>query len=99
MTCCGPGDVVKTKFRVELATSAYPRDVWYALLDDVWVRIPEDRIVPDHAPDGQAHLFVIMSPPSMIGVRQTITRLSASCGREAAYEASAVDPDESAAVR
>jgi hypothetical protein len=59
MTCCGPGDVVKTKFRVELATSAYPRDVWYALLDDVWVRIPEDRIVPDHAPDGQAHLFVI----------------------------------------
>jgi hypothetical protein len=59
MTCCGPGDVVKTKFRVELATSAYPRDVWYALLDDVWVRIPEDRIVSDHAPDGQAHLFVI----------------------------------------
>ena len=59
MTCCGPGDVVKTRFRVELATGAYPRDVWYALLDDVWVRIPEDRIVPDHAPDGQAHLFVI----------------------------------------
>ena len=59
MTCCGPGDVVKTRFRVDLASSAYPRDVWYALLDNVWVRIPEDRIVPDHAPDGQAHLFVI----------------------------------------
>jgi hypothetical protein len=59
MTCCGPGDVVKTKFRVDLATSAYPRDVWYALLDNVWVRIPDDRIVSDHAPDGQAHLFVI----------------------------------------
>ena len=59
LTCCGPGDVVKTRFRVDLASSAYPRDVWYALLDNVWVRIPEDRIVPDHAPDGQAHLFVI----------------------------------------
>ena len=59
MTCCGPGDVVKTKFRVDLATSGYPRDVWYALLDNVWVRIPDDRIVSDHAPDGQAHLFVI----------------------------------------
>jgi len=31
MTCCGPGDVVKTRFRVDLASSAYPRDVWYAL--------------------------------------------------------------------
>jgi hypothetical protein len=59
MTCRDTGDVVKTRFRVKLAIGTHPRDVWYALLDNNWVRTPEDRIVPDHAPDGQSHLFVV----------------------------------------
>ena len=31
-SCCGPGDVVKTKFRVVRADSSYPQDAWFAWL-------------------------------------------------------------------
>ena len=58
-SCCGAGDVVKTMFRVEPATSSHPQDIWYAWLKEDWIRIPDDKIVPDHAPDGQAYLFVM----------------------------------------
>jgi len=58
-SCCGPGDVVKTKFRVVPADSSYPQDAWFAWLREEWVRIPDDKIVPDHAPDGNAYLFVM----------------------------------------
>ena len=58
-SCCGPGDVVKTKFRVVRADSSYPQDAWFAWLRQEWVRIPDDKIVPDHAPDGNAYLFVM----------------------------------------
>ena len=50
--------MVKTKFRVVTADSSYPQDAW-AWLREEWVRIPDDKIVPDHAPDGNAYLFVM----------------------------------------
>jgi hypothetical protein len=58
-SCCGPGDVVKTKFRVLPADRSYPEDAWFAWLREEWVRIPDDKIVPDYAPDGKAYLFVM----------------------------------------
>ena len=58
VSCCGAGDVVKTKFKVEASNSAYPEDSWFAWLKGKWVRIPPEKIVPDYAPDGQAYLFV-----------------------------------------
>jgi hypothetical protein len=59
-SCCGRGNVVKTQFRVEQAAgTSHPQDIWYAWLKETWVRIPDDKIVPDHAPDGQPYLFVM----------------------------------------
>jgi hypothetical protein len=50
---------VKTKFQVWRDSHArYPEDRWYAWLNDTWVLIPPDKIMPDYAPDGQAYLFV-----------------------------------------
>src|SRR6516225_10127661 len=57
--CCGAGDVVKTKFMVELGGDRYPDDVWYAWLNHTWTKIPPEKIVKDYAPDDQAHLFVL----------------------------------------
>jgi hypothetical protein len=57
-SCCDAGDVVKTKFKVE-GTGQHPDDQWYAWLNEKWVRIPPDRIVPGYAPDGQAYLFML----------------------------------------
>jgi hypothetical protein len=57
--CCGAADVVKTRFKVENAGDRHPEDVWYAWLDGEWTRIPPEKIVQDHAPDGDAHLFVL----------------------------------------
>ena len=58
-SCCGPGDVVKTQFRVVPADSTHPQDTWFAWLKGTWVRIPDDKIVSDYAPDGKAYLFVM----------------------------------------
>ena len=57
--CCGEADVVKTKFKVENAGGKYPEDTWYAWLNDSWTRIPAEKIVKDHAPNGQPYLFVL----------------------------------------
>ena len=57
--CCGASDVVKTKFKVESADGKYPEDTWYAWLNDSWTRIPTEKIVKDHAPNGQPYLFVL----------------------------------------
>jgi|EndMetStandDraft_8_1072994.scaffolds.fasta_scaffold598687_2 hypothetical protein len=57
--CCDAGDTVKTKFMVEPGGRPYPEDRWYAWLDERWVRIPSDKIVPGYAPDGQAYLFIM----------------------------------------
>jgi len=57
--CCGIADTVKTKFKVEAGNERYPEDRWYAWLKDDWVLIPPEKIVKDHAPDGQAYLFVL----------------------------------------
>ena len=58
VSCCGAGDVVKTKFKVEPGKGPRPVDTWYAWLHDEWIKIPVEKIVPDYAPDGQAYLFV-----------------------------------------
>jgi hypothetical protein len=57
--CCGAADVVKTKFKVESAGGKYPEDTWYAWLDNSWTRIPAEKIVKDHAPNGEPYLFVL----------------------------------------
>ena len=67
LSCCGPGDVVKTKFKVEPASVKHPRDIWYAWFGSDWIQIPEDRIVPDYAPDGQGYLFMARAPDLIFG--------------------------------
>lgn len=57
--CCGEADVVKTKFKVEGAGDRYPEDTWYAWLNNSWTRIPAEKIVKDHAPDGAPYLFML----------------------------------------
>jgi hypothetical protein len=59
LSCCGIADTVKTKFKVESAGEKHPEDVWYAWLGERWVLIPPQKILTDHAPDGQAYLFVL----------------------------------------
>ena len=61
-SCCDAGDTVRTKFKVDPGGGPHPEDRWYAWLNDKWVAIPPDVIVPDYAPDGQAYLFVIEVP-------------------------------------
>jgi len=58
-SCCGIADVVDTKFKVETIAGPYPEDVWYAWLNELWVRIPPEKIVDDFAPNGRAYLFVL----------------------------------------
>ena len=60
-SCCGAGDVVDTKFKVEPGDEKHPQDTWYAMLKGKWVRIPPTKIIPDFAPDGKAYLFVLKS--------------------------------------
>jgi len=61
-SCCGAGDVVKTRFRVLPGDDEfYPVDTWYAWLDGEWTKIPHEKIVPGHAPDGQAYLFTTIA--------------------------------------
>lgn len=57
-SCCGAGDVVKTRFKVEDAGDKHPDDRWYAWISEQWIAIPPEKIVPDHAPDGQPYLFM-----------------------------------------
>jgi hypothetical protein len=57
--CCGIADTVKTKFKVEMADSVYPEDRWYAWFEGAWIPIPPEKIVQDHAPDGQPYLFML----------------------------------------
>jgi hypothetical protein len=63
-SCCDAADTVQTKFRVELADNAggYPEDRWYAWLNERWVAIPPDVIVPSFAPDERGYLFVVEVP-------------------------------------
>jgi hypothetical protein len=57
--CCGVADTVKTKFKVEPGDEKYPEDRWYAWIKGEWRQIPPEKIVKDHAPDGQAYLFML----------------------------------------
>jgi hypothetical protein len=38
-SCCGPGEVVKTQFRVVPADATHPLDAWFAWLKNNWVQI------------------------------------------------------------
>jgi hypothetical protein len=57
--CCGEADVVKTKFKVESNSGPHPEDTWYAWLDESWVPIPQEKIVKDVSPTGEALLFLL----------------------------------------
>lgn len=58
-SCCEHGDVVKTKFHVEVDDG---KDAWYYIKDGEWKRVPPDIIHwGEHAPDGQPTLFVYQS--------------------------------------
>ena len=59
LSCCGAGDTVKTKFKVENTGGQYPEDVWYAWLKNSWVRIPPEKIVKDFSPTGEPYLFLL----------------------------------------
>jgi hypothetical protein len=59
LMCCGAADTVKTRFRIEPAGGRHPEDRWYAWLNDEWVLVPPEKIVPDFAPDGQPYLFLL----------------------------------------
>ena len=61
-SCCGAGDTVQTHFRVESGAGRHLEDRWYAWLNDKWVAIPPEVVVPEYAPDGRAYLFVIDVP-------------------------------------
>ena len=50
---------MKTKFKVEPGNEKYPEDRWYAWFDDQSIPIPPEKIVQDHAPDGQPYLFML----------------------------------------
>jgi hypothetical protein len=57
--CCGVADTVKTKFKVEPGDGNYPEDRWYAWIEEEWTPVPPEKIVRDHAPDGQPYLFML----------------------------------------
>jgi|SRR5436190_5982963 hypothetical protein len=59
LSCCGIADTVKTKFKVEAGNEKYPEDRWYAWINDQWIPIPPEKIVDDHAPDGEPYLFML----------------------------------------
>ena len=42
-----------------MADSVYPEDRWYAWFEGAWIPIPPEKIVQDHAPDGQPYLFML----------------------------------------
>ena len=52
--CCGEADIVNTKFKVENTGGPYPEDQWYAWLHDTWTLIPPEKILHEHAPNGEA---------------------------------------------
>jgi hypothetical protein len=43
LTCCGEADTVKTRFKVEADNGFHPNDIWYAWLEEKWVRIPPEK--------------------------------------------------------
>ena len=59
LSCCGAADTVKTRYRVESSGGPYPEDVWYAWLNEQWIRVPPEKIVKGYAPDGQPFLFLL----------------------------------------
>lgn len=59
-SCCGAGDVVKTKFQVNQKDG---KDEWWWDNNGVWEIIPEDTIHLGPTPDGRPVLFVWQGKP------------------------------------
>jgi hypothetical protein len=59
LLCCTDQDAVKVKYRVERASGTYPQDIWYVWFKDTWTKVGEEKISPEHAPSGQAYIFVL----------------------------------------
>jgi hypothetical protein len=63
-SCCAQSDVVQAKFAVSKLNGA---DEWFYQLagEAAWKRVPPDIVHPDeHAPSGEAVLFVFMGEPT-----------------------------------
>ena len=50
---------LNTDAHIEMAGGEYPEDSWYAWLNDSWTKIPPEKIVEGHAPNGQPYLFML----------------------------------------
>jgi hypothetical protein len=59
LLCCTDQDAVKVKYRVEPGGSQHPQDIWYVRFKETWTRVDDDKISPEHAPSGQAYIFVL----------------------------------------
>jgi hypothetical protein len=59
LLCCGAADLVTTQFRVEYAGGPHPDDRWFAWVGNEWIKIPPEKIVADHSPDGRPYLFML----------------------------------------
>lgn len=58
--CCDIADAVKTKFKLKKADGArYPKDAWYAWINDNWLQIPSEKIVEGFAPNGEGYVFLM----------------------------------------
>jgi hypothetical protein len=54
----------------------YPEDRWYAWLNDRWVAIPPEVIVPEYAPDGRADFLAARSGTATRRASMTATALT-----------------------
>ena len=59
LLCCTDQDAVEVKYRVERGSGKYPQDVWYVWFKETWTKVEEEKISPEHAPSGQAYIFVL----------------------------------------
>jgi hypothetical protein len=59
LLCCTDQDAVKVRYRVERAGGLYPQDIWYVWFKDAWTKVDDEKISPEHAPSGQAYIFVL----------------------------------------
>ena len=57
--CCTNQDAVKVQYRVEREGGQYPQDAWYVWFKDKWTKVDQEKITPEHAPSGEAYIFVL----------------------------------------
>jgi hypothetical protein len=69
-SCCGAGDVVDTKFKVEPGDEKHPQDTWYAMMlvlpDDVTAHPLQVSIdIASLAPNAEITVFPWKDPPEL----------------------------------